>query len=155
MTGRLETNIQRVRKSVKDQQGRYSVRTRALARKLAAETRDNVKANIKPKGQGGVFPGYAMTGHLEGKAVASEATRSGNSWTARVRMLTTGKARRYALIHELGGTIRAKSGSYLRFKVRGSWVQVKQVRITRKLYFAKGVERTRREWTTQRLRREF
>jgi len=148
---KIESNIKRVRKSVQDEQGRYSVRTREMARKIAAQGRDNVRANIKAK-PAGVFPGYAISGALARKVVASEPKKSRQGWTATVRVLTTGKQRLYALIHEVGGTIKAKGSGYLHFKVQGQWVRVKSVRIRAKRYFAKGIEKTRR---TVNLERSF
>jgi hypothetical protein len=149
---RIDTNIQKVRKSVTDTQGRYIQRTRATARKLGAATRDNIRANIaKP-----VFPGYAISGALAKKVVASEPTKSGNGWIVRVHVRLTGRQARYAEIHETGGTIKAKKAPYLVFFIPGvGWRRVKQVKIRRKRYFARGVEKTRREWNIERLKREI
>lgn len=151
MASRIETNIKRVRKSVADEQGRYIVRTRALARALAAETRDNIRFNVQPRAIGGVFEGYAMTSTLWRKVVASEPIKQGKGWVATVRVLLTGRVKRYALIHEVGGKIRAKNAPYLIFKIKGQWVQVKEVTIRAKHYFQKGVERTRKEVNLERL----
>jgi len=152
---KLTSNVRRVRKSVKDTQGRYSLRTRNLARKMGAAGRENVRDNIAPKASGGVFPGYAMTGALRKKVVASAPVREGKSWTVKVRVLQTGKQKLYARIHETGGTIRAKRAPYLTFKIKGQWVRVKSVVIKAKGYFSKGIERTRRQWNIKRLKKEF
>jgi hypothetical protein len=152
MTSRIETNIVRVRKSVKDEQGRYQLRTRALARRMAAAGRDNVRANISSP----TFPGYAISGALAKKVVASEPAKSGNGWVALVRVLLTGRQARYATIHELGGVIKARAAPFLVFFIPGvGWRKVKQVKIRAKHYFSKGIEKTRREWNTARLKREF
>lgn len=148
MTTRIETNIQRVRKAAKDEQGRYILRTRRLARKLAAQGRENVRANISTSGG---FPGYAITGALARKVVASEPHKVQNGWVATVRVLLTGKQRLYALIHEVGGTIHAKRAPYLVFQIPGvGWRRVKSVRIRRKRYFAKGIEKTRKDFNLER-----
>lgn len=154
MPVKIESNIKRVRKSVKDEQGRYILRSRALARRIGREVRENVRALISPK-PAGVFPGYAMTGALQRKVAASEPQRIANGWVVTVRVLLTGKTKLYALIHEIGGVIKAKNKPYLVFWVMGQWVRVKQVKITAKHYFRDGVERTRRAWNLIRLRREF
>lgn len=148
MTTRIETNIQRVRKAAQDEQGRYILRTRALARKVAAQGRENVRANISTSGG---FPGYAISGALARKVVASEPQKVKGGWVATVRVLSTGKQRLYALIHEVGGTIRAKRAPHLVFRIPGvGWRRVKSVRIRRKQYFAKGIEKTRREFNLER-----
>lgn len=143
-SARLTHNFQKVRKSVLDTQGRYTIATRKLARQVGREGRDNVRANVTPKSIGGVFPGYAMTSTLWRRVVASAAKKKAKAWTVRVRVLLTGKVKKYAEIHETGGIIRAKNKPYLVFKVLGRWVRVKQVRITRKQYFKKGIEKTRK-----------
>lgn len=148
---KVETNIKRVKRSLKDEQGRFILRTRELARAIAGQARDNVRANIKPR-PAGVFPGYAISGKLARKVVASEPKKNKGGWVATVRVLLTGKQKLYALIHEVGGTIRARRAPYLHFKVQGHWVRVKQVRIKAKHYFSKGIEETRRKFN---LRREF
>lgn len=148
---KIESNIQRVRKSVQDEQGRYALRTRALARKMAAAGRNNVRANISRP----TFPGYAITGALAKKVVASEPQKTGSGWVALVRVLLTGKQAKYALIHELGGVIRAKNKPLVFFIPGVGWRRVQQVRIRAKHYFAKGIEKIRREWSIERLKREF
>ena len=162
MTARVESNIERVRQSVKDTQGHYVLRTRALARKMGAAARDNVKANIsKP-----TFPGYAITGALAKKVVSSEPVQEGGGWTARVRVQLTGKQAKYALIHETGGYIKIKSAAQIRAmfanlrkygQVRsgGSGGKLSRIHIRKKAYFAKGIDKTRREWSITRLKKEF
>lgn len=148
---KLETNVQRVKKSVLDTQGRYTLNTRALARQMGREVRDSVRANVTPRSIGGVFEGYAMTSTLWRHVVASAAKKATRAWTVRVRVLMTGRVKLYALIHEIGGIIRAKSKPFLVFKIKGRWVRVKQVRIRRKLYFRKGVEKIRKSTTLDAL----
>jgi len=168
-TGRVVTNIKRVRQSLQETQGRYMLQTRALARKMAAAGRDNVRRNISSP----TFPGYAISGALAKKVVASEPQKTGNAWVATVRVLLTGKQKRYALIHETGGKIPVKSQAQLRamFANLRKYGQVggppqpprggsrrgrlEYIRIRRKLYFSRGIERTRREWTAARLRQEL
>lgn len=41
---------------------------------------------------------------------------------------------KYARIHELGGVIKAKNVPFLRFKVDGHWVSVKEVKIPQRSY---------------------
>lgn len=149
---RVETNIQRVKKSVKDEQGRYILRSRNLAKKTAIEARNNVRGFIsKP-----TFPGYAISGALARKVVASEPVKSGNGFVAVVKVQLTGRQKLYAMIHEVGGKIKAKNAPYLVFQIPGvGWRRVKQVTIRAKRYFAKGIEKTRREWNIGRQRREF
>jgi len=164
---RIESNVRRVRASVADEQGRYKLRTRSLARAFSAAARDNVRANIKPRSQGGLFPGYAITGALAKKVVASEPEQTSRGWEARVRVLLTGKTGRYAGIHERGGTIPIKNPAQIRAMFanlrkhgqltggRGSGKPLKVIRIKRKQYFARGIDRTRREWSLRRLVEEF
>lgn len=164
MTARVDTNIKRVRQSLADTQGRYLLRTRALARKMAVSARDNVRANIAPP----IFPGYAISGALAKKVVASEAQRSGSGWIATVRVLLTGKQARYAKIHETGGRIAVKNPAQLRAMFAslrrygqlggaraGTGKRLTHIRIRRKAYFARGIDKTRREWTVPRLRAEI
>jgi hypothetical protein len=163
---RIEANIKRVRQSIKDTRGRYALRTRALARKMSAAARDNVRANIAPR-PAGVFPGYAITGALARKVVASEPQQSGGGWVAKVRVLLTGKQRAYALIHETGGKIKIRSAAQIRamfaslrrygqLRARaGRDGRLEYITIRAKRYFAKGIEKTRREWNIARLRSEF
>lgn len=152
---KLEHNIQKVRKSVQDTQGRYVLNTRALARQAGREMRDNIRANVTPRAIGGVFEGYAMTSTLWKRVVSSKPQKKGGGWIVRVRVWMTGKVRKYARIHETGGIIRAKSAPYLTFKIRGHWVRVKEVRIRRKQYFAKGVQKTRQQMTIPRLAKKI
>ncbi len=152
----IKHNIQRVRQSVKDDQGRYNLRTRAMARKMGAEGRDLIRKNIKSRGAGGVFSGYAITGALAKGIVSSEPTKQGNGWVSRIRFRGNQKTRRYAEIHERGGVIRAKKAPYLVFYIPNvGWRRAKQVRIKAKRYFAKGIDQLRKNWTTERIRREL
>lgn len=160
---KIVTNIQRVKKSVLDTQARYKLRSRNLAKKMAIRARDNVRGFISSP----TFPGYAISGGLERKVVASEPVQVGNGFVAVARVQLTGKQKRYALIHELGGKIEIKSAAQIRamfaslrrygqLASRGSGKKkLTYIRIRRKAYFAKGIEKTRREFTAARLKREF
>jgi HK97 gp10 family phage protein len=46
----------------------------------------------------------------------------------------------YARIHELGGTIKAKKGQYLKFFIKGKFIQVKQVTIPARPYLTPAIE---------------
>lgn len=159
---RVETNIKRVRKSVEDTQGRYILRSRNLAKRQAVAGRENVRGFISRP----TFPGYAMTGALEKKVVASEPKKIGNSYQAIFRVLQTGRQAKYAAIHERGGQIPIKNPAQIRAMMaalasRGQRRApsgnkgLRVIRIRPKRYFAKGTEKTRREWNLARLKREF
>jgi len=154
---KIEHNIQRVRKSVADEQGRYVIRTKVAAKRLGRMMRDNIRDNVRPKIAGGVFPGYAMTGRLRRSVMAGESVKKGKRWVATVQVQQRGVVKKYALIHEKGGVIQAKNKPFLVFRTRigkeWQWVRVKQVRITAKHYFRDGVQKTRREATLSKLQR--
>lgn len=63
--------------------------------------------------------------------------RRGNSIVGQV-----GTNKEYARIQEFGGVIRARNHPYLVFKVNGSWVSVKSVRIKPKWYLRDAVRST-------------
>lgn len=161
---RVETNIQRVKKSIEDERARYKLRSRNLAKKTAIKARDNVRSFISSP----TFPGYAISGALAKKVVASEPVQVGNAFIAVARVQLTGKQKRYAVIHETGGRIEIKNPAQIRAmfaslrrygQIRaGAGVKgrkLKYIKIKRKAYFAKGIEKTRREATAAKLRREF
>jgi hypothetical protein len=159
---RIETNTRRVKKSVKDTQGRYILRTRNLAKKQALAGRNNVRGFISAP----TFPGYAISGALEKKVVASEPKKAGNGFVALFRVLLQGRPKRYAAIHETGGTIPIRNPAQIRAMMAALAAQgqrrspsgkkgLKSIRIRPKRYFAKGTEKTRREWSLARLKREF
>lgn len=165
MASRVEHNIRRVRASVSDTQGRYTLRTRALARKMAASTRDQVRRNVSsPR-----FPGYAISGGLARKAVASEPQKTASGWIAVVRVQLTGKQKRYALIHETGGKIPIRNPKQLRAMFaslrrhgqlgrrsgRRRARPLRYITIRAKHYFRDGVAEARRLWTLNRLKDEF
>lgn len=152
---RITTNMNRVKKSISDTRASYLVRTRDLSRKQGRATKKNIKRNIAPRSNGGVFPGYAMTGALRKTVVASASRKAGNGWQVRVRMSLAGKTKAYALIHETGGIIRVKNAPYLVFQVKGQWFKKKSVRIRKKAYFEKGIKKTRAEFDEKRLKKEF
>lgn len=159
---RIETNTKRVKKSVADTQARYLLRTRDLAKKQARAGWDNVRGFISSP----TFPGYAISGALIKKVVASEPQKVGNSFVAIFRVLLQGGPGRYAKIHEVGGTIPIRSNAQIRAMMAALAAQgqrrpasgrkgLKSIRIRPKRYFAKGTEKTRREWSLQRIKREF
>jgi hypothetical protein len=159
---KIETNTKKVKKSVKDTQARYILRTRALAKKQAKAGRDNVRSFISRP----TFPGYALTGALKSKVVSSEPQKAGNGWVATFRVLMTGAPGKYARIHETGGTIPIRNPAQIRamFAALATFGQrraasgkkgLSGIRIRPKRYFAKGTEKTRREWSLSRLKREF
>ena len=52
----------------------------------------------------------------------------------------------YALIHDVGGIIKAKRAKFLVFKTRdGNWHSVKQVRIPARKYFSKSINQSMRK----------
>lgn len=142
-------NVQRVRKTMQDRQARYKLRTRQLAREAGAEGRENVRKNIsKPR-----FPGYAITGGLARKVVASEPKKDRGGWTVDIKIQLTGKQKKYAMIHEKGGIIRVKKAKYLTFFIPGvGWRRAKKVKIRAKHYFRDGIAKLRREFTLNRIR---
>jgi hypothetical protein len=162
---RVETNVKRVKKSVKDTQGRYILRTRALAKKQSVAGRDNVRSFVSSP----TFPGYAMTGALKKKVVASEPQKGRSGWTAIFRVLLQGRVAKYAKIHEVGGQIPIKNPAQIRAMMaalaargqrraasgQGQKKGLRFIKIRAKRYFAKGTEKTRREWNLARLKREF
>lgn len=107
-----------------------------------------------------------MTGALEKKVVASEPQKAGNGWVATFRVLLTGRQARYARIHETGGQIPIRSAAQIRAMMAALAAHgqrrppsgnkgLRAIRIRPKRYFAKGTEKTRREWSLARLKREF
>ena len=106
----------------------------AGAEELQASIRRNIPAS---RGQrAGAFEGYAASGALWSDVQRTKARRSGLVTVSEVYM-RPGRSRIYQRIHEHGGIIRAKNPSgYLRFKIKGRWVRVRQVRIRRKQYFS-------------------
>jgi len=145
------------------------MRTRALARTMGAAARDNVRANIRAVGSGGAFPGYAISGGLAKKVVASEPVKTNRGWEAKVRVLLTGRQARYAAIHETGGSIPIKNPAQIRAMFaslrahgqlgngssRPTGQPLRAIRIKRKQYFARGIDKTRREWTLRTLEESF
>jgi hypothetical protein len=142
----VQSNAASVKQSVKRELSRQQKRAGQLAGTVGRAMRDNIRANIAPKSAGGVFPGYAMTGQLRKSVEATTPKRTRGGWLVVVRIVPRGRVARYAEIHETGGIIRAKRAPYLHFKVQGQWVRIEEVEITRKLYFSRGVARTRRQY---------
>jgi hypothetical protein len=104
---------------------------KAAAREVQLAIRDNLPGHHTPAGK---FEGYASTGALR-RAVSVTAPRKvAGGYHAEVFMAPD-RTKPYQSIHEYGGIIRARSKPYLRFKVRGQWVRVKQVRIRQKKYW--------------------
>jgi len=153
---KLIIDTKKVADSVLATKRNYKARARILTRKVGVAARDNVRANVMPRSAGGVFPGYAMTGALRNKVTASQPKRLGEKgWEVIVRVQLTGKTKLYALIHENGGIIRAKNAPFLVFQIMGQWFRKKVVRITRKQYFRKGIEKTIKQFGSNKLGDEF
>jgi len=76
------------------------------------------------------------TGRLRA-SITGKAVRVGKS---AVEGVIAPQRVRYAAIHELGGTITAKSGPYLKFKTdSGNWVQVRSVTIPARPYLGRAL----------------
>lgn len=106
----------------------------AAADELQAAIRSNIPS-ARGRRAGG-FEGYAARGVMWSDVQRTRTRRVGLITVSEVYM-RPGQSRVYQRIHEHGGVIRAKRpGGYLRFKVRGRWVQVRQVRIRAKRYFS-------------------
>lgn len=56
-----------------------------------------------------------------------------------------GTNKKYAAIHEHGGTIRAKSAPYLHFKAGGQWVKTKEVTIPARPFLRPSLEKKRKK----------
>lgn len=148
------SNIKQVKASIKSTAADYDKRTKRTHNRIAGAAKQNIRNNIAAK-PGGVFPGYAITGALARKVVATRP-RKQNGYISTVQIALTGKQRLYALIHEFGGVIKAKNAPYLVFFIPGvGWRRAKQVKITKKQYFAKGIAKTRQEWNVQRVKQNF
>jgi phage gpG-like protein len=55
---------------------------------------------------------------------------------------TIGTNVRYAAIHEFGGTIKPKNGSFLSFKIKDRWVHVREVHMPARPYLRPSIEKT-------------
>lgn len=104
---------------------------KAAAREVQLAIRDNLPGYRTPAGK---FEGYAATGALRRAVQVTPVRKVREGFHAEVFMAPD-RTSVYASIHEYGGIIRAKNKPYLRFKVRGQWVRVKQVRIRQKKYW--------------------
>ncbi len=165
----ITTNAAQVRQSATRTRQEYARRAPALAGTIGAAARDNIRDNIRPRGQGGVFPGYAITGALASKVVNSAPVGARGGWLVTVRVQLTGKQARYARIHETGGKIPIRSAAQIRamFASLRRYGQLgkpgptrnsgplRYITIRRKAYFARGMETTRRQFGLRRLRQEF
>ena len=72
-----------------------------------------------------------LRGSINTKVTVSNSKTSGQ----------IGSALKYARIHEQGGTIKAKNGGYLKFKIGGSWVMVKEVKIPKRAYLEPSLQK--------------
>lgn len=164
----ITTNARQVRQSVANTKRQYGLRAGALANSIGAAARDNIRANIRPRSQGGVFPGYAITGALASKVINTSPVATRRGWVVTVKVLLTGKQARYARIHETGGKIPVRSNAQIRamFASLRRYGQLgrpgptrnrglKYITIRRKAYFERGIETTRRQFGAKRLRQEF
>lgn len=104
---------------------------KAAAREVQLAIRDNLPGYRTPAGK---FEGYAATGALRRAVSVTEPRKTRQGYEAEVYMKPD-QTSVYASIHEYGGIIRAKRAPYLKFKVRGQWVQVRQVRIRAKKFW--------------------
>lgn len=104
---------------------------KAAAREVQLAVRDNLPGHRTAAGK---FEGYAATGALRRAVQVTPVRKTGQGYHAEVFMAPD-RTKVYQSIHEYGGIIRAKNKPYLRFKVRGQWVRVKQVRIRQKKYW--------------------
>jgi len=75
-----------------------------------------------------------VSGRLRG-SIATEVRQDGNTVTGRI-----GSNVVYAHIHELGGVIRPKTATYLRFQIGGQWKSVKQVRMPARPFLRPALE---------------
>lgn len=79
----------------------------------------------------------------QGGQTLSASARLRRSFTrrgvqARPDGFTIGSNVIYALTHQKGAVIKPRNGKYLRFRVRGRWVQVKRVRIPMRMMVPEG-----------------
>jgi len=165
----IRSNAAQVRQSAAKTQRDYIRRAATLASTIGTAARDNIRANIRPRSDGGVFPGYAITGALAGKVVSTSPQRARTGWTVTVKVLLTGRQARYARIHETGGKIPIRSAAQIRamFANLRKYGQLgkpgptrnkgplRYITIRRKEYFGRGMATTRRQFGLARLRREF
>lgn len=111
--------------------------TRPMMRAIATEMISLSEDNFKSESWGGqkwprskrAASGGGKTLQLSGQLAASISTKVGNDF-ARI-----GSNKKYAAIHHLGGTIKAKNKPYLVFPVAGGgWRKVKSVNIPARPY---------------------
>lgn len=138
-------NTPDVIRSTRAVQKRFTLGGRKATNRAGNEIRDKIREQIPPgkNRPAGNFEGYAATGRLRRNVVATEPQKRprAGDWTVTVLVRSDSVTDKYARIHRDGGIIRARNAKYLRFKVKGQWVQVKQVRIRRKNYMADGTRR--------------
>lgn len=104
---------------------------KASAREVQLAIRDNLPGYRTGAGK---FEGYAATGELRRAVSVTDPRKVRDGFHAEVFM-KPGRSSVYAAIHEYGGVITAKRGEYLKFQIKGRWVQVRQVRIRQKRYW--------------------
>lgn len=95
-----------------------------------------VEAATKGRLSGEVL--HVRTGRLRNSVTASAPIVSGGNVEGRVGTNVV-----YARIHELGGEIVAKTGSYLKFQIDGQWVQVPRVVMPRRPYLQPSLDENR------------
>ena len=73
--------------------------------------------------------------HLNSRSGTLRRSITGNAdWSGTSVVGSLGSHMIYAAIHEMGGTIRARAGGYLRFKIGSEWKTVKEVVIPERQY---------------------
>jgi len=144
----VTTNVAKVKQAARRTEQQYRSKAPRLAVAIGQDMRDNIRKNIAPP----LFPGYAISGALARKTISSPAQRVQNGWKVVVQVLQTGRQKKYARIHEVGGVIKPRRAQYLRFFIPGvGWRRAKSVRIRGKSYFERGVTKTRQTWTRTRI----
>jgi hypothetical protein len=142
MSATVTHNTPQVTEAYRRLEKKFAFATRKAASRAGRVIRDAIREQIPPPRGAGNFPGYAATGTLRRAIVDTEPVNRprASDWQVSVLVNEQSRARVYAHIHNVGGVIRARRAPYLKFKIDGHWVQVKQVRIKRKNYMAQGVK---------------
>lgn len=123
-------------------------------RALSYEVRDKIKRRLPPDGSEtfgmtNTFPGYAATGQLRRWIHARQPVRGVNGqYRALVGLGQNAPdaVKMRFMVHEFGKVIRARPGGYLRFQIKGRWVQVREVRIREKRFYRSAFEDSARQW---------
>lgn len=78
--------------------------------------------------------------HLQTRSGTLKRSIQGDAdWVGRAVVGTLGSHIIYAAIHEMGGTIRARAGHYLKFKIGNEWRIVKSVVIPQREYLTPAI----------------